>query len=124
MAFKSPLLKLSHKVGIVHGLFFLGGVVLGALGTIAVTRGKLDVKPLATDLLSTGIDLKDKAMGLVESAKEDLADAVAEAQVKSQERRAKAEEVAAKVSETEVCAENKSVVSSVATPVREVPAAV
>lgn len=107
-----------------YGLFFLGGVVLGALGTIAVTRGKLDVKPLATDLLSTGIDLKDKAMGLVESAKEDLADAVAEAQVKSQERRAKAEEVAAKVAETEVCAEDKSVESSVATPVREVPAAV
>ena len=41
-----------------YGLFFLGGVMLGALGTIAVTRGKLDVKPLATDLLSTGIDLK------------------------------------------------------------------
>ena len=107
-----------------YGLFFLGGVVLGALGTIAVTRGKLDVKPLATDLLSTGIDLKDKAMGLVESAKEDLADAVAEAQVKSQERRAKAEEVAAKVAETEVCAEDKPADSSVATPVREMPAAV
>ena len=34
-----------------YGLFFLGGVVLGALGAVAVTRGKLDVKPLATDLL-------------------------------------------------------------------------
>lgn len=107
-----------------YGLFFLGGVVLGALGTIAVTRGKLDVKPLATDLLSTGIDLKDKAMGLVESAKEDLADAVAEAQVKSQERRAKAEEAALKVAETEVCGEDKPADSSVATPAREVPAAV
>ena len=40
-----------------YGLFFLGGVVLGALGAVAVTRGKLDVKPLATDLLSAGIDL-------------------------------------------------------------------
>ena len=33
-----------------YGLFFLGGIVLGALGAVAVTRGKLDVKPLATDL--------------------------------------------------------------------------
>ena len=60
-----------------YGLFFLGGVVLGALGAVAVTRGKLDVKPLATDLLSAGIDLKEKALSAVESAKEDIADAVA-----------------------------------------------
>ena len=38
-----------------YGLFFLGGVVLGALGAVAVTRGKLDVKPLATDLLSLSL---------------------------------------------------------------------
>ena len=79
-----------------YGLFFLGGVVLGALGAVAVTRGKLDVKPLATDLLSAGIDLKEKALSAVESAKEDIADAVA--QVKSQEKKARAEEAeAAKV---------------------------
>ena len=76
-----------------YGLFFLGGVVLGALGAVAVTRGKLDVKPLATDLLSAGIDLKEKALSAVESAKEDIADAVAEAQVKSQEKKARAEEI-------------------------------
>ncbi len=76
-----------------YGLFFLGGVVLGALGAVAVTRGKLDVKPLATDLLSAGIDLKEKALSAV-----DIADAVAEAQVKSQEKKARAEEAeAAKV---------------------------
>ena len=108
-----------------YGLFFLGGVMLGALGTIAVTRGKLDVKPLATDLLSTGIDLKDKAMGLVESAKEDLADAVAEAQVKSQVRRAQAEEAAAKTADVEV-AQSQTVETpaeaQVATLERAVPA--
>ena len=108
-----------------YGLFFLGGVMLGALVTIAVTRGKLDVKPLATDLLSTGIDLKDKAMGLVESAKEDLADAVAEAQVKSQVRRAQAEEAAAKTADVEV-AQSQTVETPaeapVATPERAVPA--
>ena len=57
-----------------YGLFFLGGVVVGALGAVAITRGKLNVKPLAADLLSTGL-------------KEDLADVMAEAEVKSQERK-------------------------------------
>ena len=70
-----------------YGLFFLGGVVVGALGAVAITRGKLDVKPLATDLLSTGIDLRDKVMAGVEGVKEDLADVMAEAQVKSLERK-------------------------------------
>lgn len=70
-----------------YGLFFLGGVVVGALGAVAVTRGKLDVKPLATDLLSTGLDLRDKVMAGVEGVKEDLADVMAEAEVKAQERK-------------------------------------
>ena len=78
-----------------YGLFFLGGLVVGALGAVAVTRGKLELKPLASDLLAGGIDLKDKCMGMVESCKEDIADAVAEAQLKSQEKKAKAEEAAA-----------------------------
>ena len=52
-----------------YGLFFLGGLVVGALGAVVVTRGKLDLKPLATDLLASGIDLKDKALGVVESCK-------------------------------------------------------
>ena len=54
-----------------YGLFFLGGVVLGALGA-------------------------------VESVREDFADAVAEAQVKSQEKKAKAEEAAAETREASV----------------------
>lgn len=70
-----------------YGLFFLGGVVVGALGAVAITRGKLNVKPLAADLLSTGLDLRDKVMASVEGVKEDLADVMAEAEVKSQERK-------------------------------------
>lgn len=70
-----------------YGLFFLGGVVVGALGAVAITRGKLNVKPLASDLLSTGLDLRDKVMAGVEGVKEDLADVMAEAEVKSQERK-------------------------------------
>lgn len=70
-----------------YGLFFLGGVVVGALGAVAITRGKLNVKPLAADLLSTGLDLRGKVMAGVEGVKEDLADVMAEAEVKSQERK-------------------------------------
>lgn len=70
-----------------YGLFFVGGVIVGALGAVALTRGKLDVKPLATNLLSSGMDLRDKIMAGVEGVKEDLADVVAEAEVKAQERK-------------------------------------
>ena len=68
-----------------YGLIFLGGLVLGALGATAVSRGKLNLKPLASDLLSDGMNLRDKVMASVEGIKEDLADVVAEAQVKAQE---------------------------------------
>lgn len=70
-----------------YGLIFAGGVLVGALGAVALTRGKLDVKPLATNLLSAGIDLREKLMAGVDGVREDLADVMAEAQVKSQERR-------------------------------------
>lgn len=72
-----------------YGLFFVGGLVVGALGAVAIAKGKKfgGVKPLASSLLSAGIDVKDKVLAGVEGVKEDLADVVAEAQVKSQERR-------------------------------------
>ena len=54
---------------------------------MALTRGKLDVKPLATDLLSTGMDLRDKVMAGVETVKEEPSDVVAEAEVRAQERK-------------------------------------
>lgn len=89
-----------------YGLFFVGGVLVGALGAVALTRGKLDVKPLATELLSSGIDLKDKLMAGVDGVREDLADVMAEAEVKAQERRAAKEAAAeAAVAEAEVAAE-------------------
>ena len=34
-----------------YGLFFLGGLALGAIGAVAVSKGKLDLKPMAADLL-------------------------------------------------------------------------
>ena len=74
-----------------YGLIFLGGVVVGALGACAISRGKLNIKPLAADLVSGGLELREKALAAVEGVKEDLADVVAEAKVKAQERREAAE---------------------------------
>ena len=68
-------------------LWFLGGVAVGVVAGVAVSRGKLNVRPLATDILSSGLSLRDKVMSKVEGVKEDLADAVAEARVKNQEGR-------------------------------------
>ena len=82
-----------------YGLFFVGGLVVGALGAVAIAKGKKfgGVKPLASSLLSAGIDVKDK-----------VADVVAEAQVKSQERReAKEVKEAAEVAVEEVKEEKK-----------------
>ena len=69
-----------------YGLFFVGGIAVGALGMALVSRGKLNIKPLATDLLASGIDLRDKALAAVDGVKEDLADVVAEAQAAGKER--------------------------------------
>lgn len=75
-----------------YGLFFLGGVALGALGAVAVSKGKLDIKPLATDLLSRGMDVKDAMMAKVETVKENMDDMVAEARNVAEQRREAREE--------------------------------
>lgn len=62
-----------------YALWFVGGVVVGAVGAVAVSRGKVNFKPLATDLLSRGIDVKDALMSKVEALKEDVEDLTAEA---------------------------------------------
>ena len=76
-----------------YGLFFLGGVALGALGTVAVSKGKLDIKPLATDLLSRGMDVKDAMVSKMETVKENMDDMVAEARTAAEQRREAKEEV-------------------------------
>ena len=70
-----------------YGLFFLGGVTLGVGGAVAVSRGKLDIKPFATELLSRGMDMKDAVLAKMEGVKEDMEDMVAEARVAAEERR-------------------------------------
>ena len=75
-----------------YGLFFLGGVALGAIGAVAVSRGKLDLKPFATELVSRGLDARDALLSKAETVRENMEDLVAEAQAASEARKAKAEE--------------------------------
>ncbi len=74
--------------GLKCGVFLLAGMVLGALGAVAAGKGKLNIKPFATDLISRGIDVKDALMRKVEALKEDFEDMGAEARQKSEERKA------------------------------------
>lgn len=75
-----------------YGLFFLGGVALGAIGAVAVSRGKLDLKPFATELVSRGLDAKDVLMAKAETMRENMEDLVAEAEAASEKRRVRREE--------------------------------
>lgn len=70
-----------------YALFFLGGVALGTIGAVAVSKGKLDLKPLATDLISRGLDIKDAVLAKVETAKENMDDLVAEARFAAEQRK-------------------------------------
>lgn len=74
--------------GIKFGLFFLGGIALGALGAVALSKGKLNLKPVAADLISRGMDVKDALMSKVEAVKEDMEDLAAEARQASEKRKA------------------------------------
>ena len=70
-----------------YALFLLGGLAVGALGAVAVSKGKLNLKPLATDLISRGLDVKDAVLSKVETAKENMDDLVAEARFASEQRK-------------------------------------
>ena len=74
--------------GIKFGLFFLGGIAIGALGAVALSKGKLNLKPVAADLISRGMDVKDALMSKVEAVKEDMEDLAAEARQASEKRKA------------------------------------
>lgn len=75
-----------------YGLFFLGGVALGAIGAVAVSRGKLDLKPFATELMSRGLDARDALLARAETVRENVEDMVAEAQAVSEQRKAARDE--------------------------------
>ena len=55
--------------GLKYGLFLVAGIALGALGAVAVSKGKLDLRPMASDLMSRGMDVKDAILGKFEAVK-------------------------------------------------------
>lgn len=63
-----------------YAVFTIGGVALGALGTLLVGRKKDKLRPAVADLISRGLDVKDKTLAMAETAKEQLEDIVAEAE--------------------------------------------
>lgn len=69
------------------GLALGAGVAIGALGAILLSRGSIDLKKTMTTVLSHGMDLKDKAATLVETAKENMEDLAAEARHASEARK-------------------------------------
>jgi hypothetical protein len=75
-----------------YGLIFLGGVAVGAVGAVAVSRGKLDIKPFAAELLSRGMDVRDAVMAKADAVREDVEDMVAEARAAADQRKAHHEE--------------------------------
>ena len=76
------------------GLFLHGGIAIGAIGATVVSRGKLKgIKPIASDLLSRGYDVREKVLEKVDAAREDISDVLAEAQAKSEARRSDKEPV-------------------------------
>ena len=85
-----------------YGLFFVGGVIVGALGAVARTRGQLAVKPLAPHLRRSGLDLRAKRLAGGAGGQAAVADVV-EAEVKAQERKLEmeAKEAAAATAATE-----------------------
>ncbi len=70
-----------------YGLIFVGGLIVGALGSKAAQNKDFSLKPFATDLLSRGMDVKDAVMGKVETMKEGMDDLTAEARYAAEQRK-------------------------------------
>jgi hypothetical protein len=72
-----------------NGLFLAAGVAIGALGAVALGKGKFSVRPAMTDLVSHGLDLKEKTAAVLERAKENIEDIMAEAKHAKETRESK-----------------------------------
>ena len=72
-----------------NGLFLAAGVALGALGAVALGKGKFSIRPAMTDLVSHGLDLKEKTAAVLDRAKENIEDIMAEAKHAKETREGK-----------------------------------
>ncbi len=60
-------------------LYFLGGVIVGAVATKVVTKGDVDLRDLGANLLGKGLSLGEEVLAKANIAKENIDDFVAEA---------------------------------------------
>ncbi|MDR2124738.1 MAG: DUF6110 family protein [Desulfovibrio sp.] len=72
-----------------YGLAAGAGVLVGALGAVLLSRNDVAVKKTVASLLSRGLDIKDKAAEIMETAKENIDDLAAEARQEQEQRKAR-----------------------------------
>ncbi|MDR2488860.1 MAG: YtxH domain-containing protein [Desulfovibrio sp.] len=72
-----------------YALALGAGVALGATGAILLSRNQTALKKNAAALLSHGLDLKDKAVEFLETAKENMEDLASEAKHNQEQRKVK-----------------------------------
>ncbi|MDR1947363.1 MAG: hypothetical protein LBQ51_09405 [Desulfovibrio sp.] len=70
-----------------YGLALGAGVALGAIGAVLLSRNGVAVKKSFASLLSHGLDVKEKAAEIMETAKENIDDLAAEAKHAREQRR-------------------------------------
>ena len=70
-------------------LLFLGGLALGSLATMALSRNSDKVRPVLAEVAAGAMNLRDRAVGKLQRTKEDMSDFMAEVEyarsAKSQE---------------------------------------
>jgi hypothetical protein len=59
-------------------LIFLGGIAVGSLAVLALSKNKDGLRPALADLTANALDLRDKAAGAFQRSREDLGDFMAE----------------------------------------------
>lgn len=67
------------------GLLLLAGVAVGVLGVALLSRGRL--RPLCVDMVNRGLDIKDRAAEVIETARERVEDVVAEARYQKEQQK-------------------------------------
>lgn len=70
-------------------LLFLGGLALGSLGAAMLNKQSGSLRPAMAGLTAGALELRDKAVGMLQRTKEDVSDFMAEVEYA---RAAKAEE--------------------------------
>lgn len=59
-------------------LLFLGGLALGTLGASMLNKHSSSLRPAMTGLTAGALELRDKAVGMLQRTKEDVSDFMAE----------------------------------------------